>query len=107
MVINPSKEDGTRIEDSELDMKEEELDEEKLPVAAQIEVLYDIQQSFRRQGESEKDNEGEDKSESKTKVWVGVFEGWLNGNPDGSGELRWKLVLNRHAWEFPLLSGYH
>jgi len=115
-VIEDSTEEDASIEnikDDELNLKEEEVGDAKIPVAVQVEVLYDVQQTYcplltKSSGEEKKESKNEEeKSVTRNNVWVGVFEGWLNGNPDGSSDVRWKLVLNRQAWEFPLLSGYN
>lgn len=118
-----SEEDVTsteKIKDEELEVKEDDDDDyfaKGAPVAAQMEVLYDIKRTFTIIEKSEKsdiipggkemeEDEGNETTMTKSNVWVGVFEGWLNGNPDGTSDLRWKLVFNRPAWEFPSLNNY-
>lgn len=83
------------------------------PVAAQIEVIYNITQKFRRQRipedlriNSAADNNDQertvvnDDAEVLDTAWVAVFEGILDNGKNGSDELRWKLVDNRPALEF-------
>ena len=97
----------------------ERIDESKLAVAAQVEVLYDVTQEFVQdkpltaasttevQGEGSSsdsnnetvNNDGSDKTMQSTIVSVATLEGFLKGGPDG--ELRWKLALYRPAYEFP------
>lgn len=83
------------------------------PVAAQIEVLYEMNHSVDLKPLIVPNAEGGEKSQlpppgnttkDETQIWVGTFEGWLNGGPDGS--LRWRITHLRppHA-EFPGL--YH
>lgn len=79
------------------------------PVAAQVEVLYDIEQTFTAK---EGDAEAEEAMKAqgligpRKSVLVGVFEGFLHKDPEGHDSIRWKLALNRPAWEFPyILSG--
>lgn len=88
------------------------------PIAAQIEVIYNITQKFRRRiiseddikhkisGDSEKtdgeENVGSDEEEPQElqTAWVAVFEGILDDGKNGENPLRWKLVDNRPALEF-------
>lgn len=82
------------------EMEEEELKKKRGGVAAQLEVLYDVTQSFVEVNPSEsssKDNEVQELD--LTTVSVAVMEGWLFGGPDD--KLRWKLALHRPALEFP------
>ena len=93
-------------------------EEDVNPICAQIEILYTISQTFskKRLGESFRSitainnnnnsdddeaniDEESDKERTIESAWVGVFEGWLNGKET----LRWKLVDNRPAWEFPVM----
>mmetsp|Transcript_8984 Transcript_8984/g.14983 ORF Transcript_8984/g.14983 Transcript_8984/m.14983 type:complete len:423 (+) Transcript_8984:132-1400(+) len=90
--------DFDTLSDDELNTREE--DESRLPVAAQIEVLYDIQHSV---AVSAKVPGGEDDGNSgeftERLVRVGILEGFLHGGKDG--ELRWKLSNVREPWEIP------
>uniref|UniRef100_A0A7S1VTM0 Uncharacterized protein n=1 Tax=Grammatophora oceanica TaxID=210454 RepID=A0A7S1VTM0_9STRA len=76
------------------------------PVAAQIEVLYDITKTIMVEDAFQLEaDEDQQKSETITKtfVFVGIFEGWLqNGKEDDEG-VRWKLSQNRPAIEFPTM----
>jgi hypothetical protein len=107
-------EDLADIREKELNVKDDEAGDEKLPVAAQVEVLYDVKQTFLSNaeapmtGELGKAKEMQESEEeiTKTTVLVGVFEGWLDGDPTGQQELRWVLAANRPAWEFPFMSAY-
>lgn len=95
-----------KVTDAEEDGAKEEVDSDKLPVAAQVEILYDIEQSLlvpmAKQGDDNKTESEEKKTVTRTTVVVGVFEGWLNGDPEGN-ELRWRVAEVRPAWEFPFL----
>jgi hypothetical protein len=90
------------------------------PVAAQIEVIYSISQSFRRLKidktdepnatdapsgdikEEEKDGKSDDVERQLETSWVAVFEGMLSdGTKSTDNSLHWKLIDNRPAWEFP------
>jgi hypothetical protein len=92
-------------------MDEKEMKEKKAVVAAQMEVLYDVTQSFvveESESESEKKNEeGEElkvadsEPMSTTIVSVATLQGWLTGGPDG--KLRWQLALHRPPFEFPAI----
>lgn len=77
-------------------------DDYQLPVAAQVEVLYDMTQSFTTDEPAPgmvisetKTVDGKDMVTRPTLV-VAVFEGWLKG----SSPLRWRIALNRPPWEF-------
>lgn len=118
--------DGASEKDPSL---EEDEDESECPVVAQVEVLYDLKQTFysRAAGDAESkssqdekikkgmgdaDGDGastsssdrrklrQRKSYTSSSVVVGIFEGWLIGDPDGNKTVRWKLCMNRPAWEF-------
>lgn len=82
-------------------------------VAAQIEVLYELNQTTAFKEAIMKDVKGEDgeeqaeemfntKPSNEMQVLVGTFEGYLNGGPDGG--LRWRITNLRTPYdEFPLL----
>lgn len=86
-------------------------DIDELPVAAQVEVLYDMIFERSTQNASGNLEEGVDNNESPIDdenkgetikgavVQVAVFEGWLHRSPDGS-DLRWQLATVRNPWEF-------
>lgn len=114
--------DTSSTEKKESDSAESKTDEEEVvvasepdttAVAAQIEVLYEFNHTvemkpnlFAIQGEGqEEESKAPPKSErEETQIWVGTFEGWLNGGPEGS--LRWRLTNWRPPTaEFPGL--YH
>ncbi len=106
MVKEDNDKDEPMIDDSFVDDRENE----KYPVIAQLEVLYTISQSFTkkkigRDGENgvvdDNDNDNDnDQEHTMETAWVGVFEGWLDHSHQ---PLRWKLVDNRPAWEFPMM----
>lgn len=97
--------------------------EKKYPIAAQIEVLYSIAQKFQKQSlvpvqidhakddaplqdkDGAKDSTGtgtdDDKEFTLQTTWVAIFEGILNDGTDNAHSLRWKLIDNRPAYEFP------
>lgn len=104
LTIEEAKQKVTDVEND--GAKEKEVDSEELPIAAQVEILYDMEQSLlvpmAKQGDENKMESEEKKTINRTSVVVGVFEGWLNGDPEGN-ELRWRVAEVRPAWEFPLL----
>jgi hypothetical protein len=51
-------------------------------------------------GEDSPTEEGEELLVTKTSTLVGVFEGWIQGDPSGNENLRWRLCVSRPAWEF-------
>jgi len=126
VVIHPEEGNETldmdNIADEELNVQENEEDyndADNTPVAAQVEILYDIKQTVLSVAASSSeteatndDDDDDDDDESKeetltgTTVFVGVLEGWLNGNPEGLKELRWKLAAVRMPWEFPTIQSY-
>lgn len=73
------------------------------PVVAQIEVLYDINATFAHKSEVADTSTDIKGGQDGNSLLVGVFEGWLHGDPSGESELRWKLCGNRISWEFPSL----
>lgn len=85
-----------------------------LAVVAQVEVLYDVEQIITSVGPISDDTSTEDdesvmkfptgKVMPRKSVLVGVFEGWLQGDPNGNETVRWKLAFSRPAWEFPFSS---
>jgi len=73
-------------------------DIEDLPVAAQIEVLYDMDIERSLQNENDVEVNDDEKTIKGGVVQVAVFEAWLH-NPDGT-PLRWELASVRNPWEF-------
>jgi len=90
------------------------VEEEDLAVVAQVEVLYDVEQIITSTGPTIEDTSTEDDASvmkfpagkviPRKSVLVGVFEGWLQGDPNGNKTVRWKLAFSRPAWEFPFSS---
>ena len=88
-----------------VDASQEEANTSKdpTPVAAQIEVLYEMNQKIDVKPEISEDAtqevDGQETAEKppttteEIQIWVGTFEGWLNGGPDGT--LRWKITRMR------------
>ena len=83
------------------------------PVVAQIEVLYELNQTsvFKEAIVAEINEDGSEKAKEmfnskstpEMQVLVGTFEGWLNGGPDGG--LRWRIThLRTPSAEFPGLT---
>ena len=99
---------------------ENDFEESKTSVAAQLEVLYDVTQEFvirkpsffdSEETEASLNNDSSattlnstssenEKSTHTTIVSVATLEGWLHGGPD-DGKLRWKLASYRPPYEFP------
>jgi len=103
-------EDFGNVEEEELEMKEEDtvIDESKLSVAAQIEVLYEIKHSLSTSARVQEGGKDDIKSGefSERIVRVGVLEGFLRGGPDGD-EVQWKLCNVREPWEIlPMETSY-
>ena len=123
---NPSSENTG--DDRDADIKYEAIDyvdendfeDSKTAVAAQLEVLYDVTQEFvirkpslfdSEETEASSNNDSpattlnstsseNEKSTHTTIVSVATLEGWLHGGPD-DGKLRWKLASYRPPYEFP------
>ncbi|KAG7361279.1 hypothetical protein IV203_036379 [Nitzschia inconspicua] len=101
-------------------------DEGETSIAAQLEVLYDVTQTFEieksaiaaikseeggkkdgsddaaqttKASSANSSSSAEIESRQTTIVGVATLEGWLKGGPDD--ELRWRLSLHRPAFEFP------
>lgn len=98
----------------------EEL-ENKLPIGAQLDVLFEITHTFKhppssnaaenendiKEGEND-NNKSDDNAHATnddgyevtviTNLAVAIFEGWLHKRGEG---LRWKIALIREAYEFP------
>lgn len=72
-------------------------DIEDLPVAAQIEVLYDMDIERSLQNENDVEVNDDEKTIKGGVVQVAVFEARLH-NPD-STPLRWELASVRNPWE--------
>jgi len=115
--------DVERLKDEELSVADQDVDDrqrelgqkiggiwDNLPVAAQVEVLYEIKKTLTiNNSTKEEDSESsEDTMTTRTdvSVLVAVLEGWLNGDPAGNGELQWRLVSSRYPWEFASMSNY-
>ena len=116
---NKSNETQQKIESEKLDPDDEKeeptktfeesttlnMQNDEEHVAAQIEVLYEMNQTreikpevLEEAGLSKDDIPPGAKEE--TQLWVGTFEGWLNGSPDGA--LRWRITSMRlPTSEFP------
>ncbi len=98
--------------------------EQNYPIAAQIEVIYSISQKFKQKkiyipgmdtnssddkeqkedsnSDSDNDNDSDEMEKEFDTAWVAVFEGMLtDGTKNSDDVLRWKLVDNRPAYEFP------
>ncbi len=82
--------------------------EKEHPVAAQIEVIYSISQCFNRRQIDPYDNQSSEIKNAEHQIetsWVAVFETILSSGSDDRSTaddiLRWKLIDNRPAWEFP------
>ena len=82
-------------------------------VAAQVEVLYDFEETIvvpdlDESGEMKDKTDEQDSDGTKTMtqnaVAVGVFEAWLSGGDEPEDGMRWKLAHMRHPDEFPLLN---
>ncbi|KAI2500514.1 hypothetical protein MHU86_13938 [Fragilaria crotonensis] len=94
--------DYENVSDDELNVRDAE-DGHRATVAAQIEVLYDIEQQKKVRTWSDDLSEGEMKESdygelTERSLRVGVLEGYLKG----SGEdkvLRWRLANVREPWE--------
>ena len=115
--------DVKRLKDEELSVADQDVDDrqrelgrkiggirDNLPVAAQVEVLYEIKKTLTiNNSTKEEDSEiREDTMTTRTdvSVLVAVLECWLNGDPAGNGELQWRLVSSRYPWEFASMSNY-
>jgi hypothetical protein len=108
--------DSITAKEAQEKVMDNEESEKSAAVVAQIEVLYDVEETLvvpagagddaepdtskKTEGDSE---EEESKSVTRTNVVVGVFEGWLSGG-DEEG-LRWKVADVRYPSEFPLFMG--
>mmetsp|Transcript_27284 Transcript_27284/g.41266 ORF Transcript_27284/g.41266 Transcript_27284/m.41266 type:complete len:374 (-) Transcript_27284:717-1838(-) len=100
-LVNENEEEADidRIEHEELEMMEP--NESNMSVAAQVEVLYDIEHSVLTVTEAPQSESNETKSGEFTErlVLVGVLEGFLKGGKDDG--LQWRLSNIREPWEIP------
>eukprot|EP00553_Chaetoceros_curvisetus_P003077 CAMPEP_0204612148 /NCGR_PEP_ID=MMETSP0717-20131115/245_1 /ASSEMBLY_ACC=CAM_ASM_000666 /TAXON_ID=230516 /ORGANISM="Chaetoceros curvisetus" /LENGTH=380 /DNA_ID=CAMNT_0051624101 /DNA_START=39 /DNA_END=1181 /DNA_ORIENTATION=+ len=77
------------------------------PVAAQIEVIYSISQCFNKRQIDNSNNQSSEMKNEEHQIqtsWVAVFETILCDSAyecTADDILRWKLIDNRPAWEFP------
>ena len=116
MIIQPDEEivDFDEIPSEEAKQKVVDNEESsKLPaVAAQIEVLYDVEETLFVPADAGEENQetvnksecidlAEAKTVTRKSVVVGVFEGWLSGDPQG---LLWRVADLRFPVEFPFLT---
>lgn len=104
IVSEVDHDENKKNDDSDV-MVDESLEpfvDKKYPVAAQIEVIYSISQTFAQTLiEDAEEKETDEGSRTMETAWVAVFEGMLfDGNNGSEEKLRWKLVDNRPAWEF-------
>lgn len=109
LTVEEAKEKMTDVDNAKEknSAKEKEGEVENLPVAAQVKILYNVEQTLDVIMTKQDDDENKAESEEKTTVTrtstvVGVFEGWLNGDPQGK-DFRWRVADVRPAWEFPFL----
>ncbi len=63
-------------------------------VAASIEILFEVAQTYRQPPDDDSDDEGIETTE--TNLGVAMFEGYLHGK----GPTRWKIAMVREAYEF-------
>jgi hypothetical protein len=112
---------GPHYEAIDYDVGEGKSDSQ-ISIAAQLEVLYDVTLGYtvedsvitakkffvnKDDGQQDKDTLSSSDDNAKpdlrhtTLVSVATLEGWLKGGPDN--HLRWKLALNRPAYEFPAI----
>lgn len=110
-----SREEEEKLNDHDAQKNDDILnniysDIDELPVAAQVEVLYDmiVERSISgleqglgvsQDNSDENQNDDTEKTIKGAVVQVAVFEGWLHRSPDGS-PLRWELASVRTPWEF-------
>lgn len=112
VIPDENEEDLKTMHDNDSDLVDDSLNggiEKKFPIVAQIEVIYSIEQKFKQQkieiNNADSSADSDEKENTLDTAWVAVFEGMLSDGTDGSTDsLRWKLVENRPAWEFPGLS---
>ena len=101
-----SPEEGQIVEKQEMrssTAEKAQANRDTTPVAAQIEVLYELNQTIEfksnvveelKEDDSERAKDMLDtKTSNEMQVVVGTFEGWLNGGPDGA--LRWRITQVR------------
>lgn len=113
MIIQSDEEtfdDEITSDEAQKKVVDNEEESSRLPaVAAQIEVLYDVEETLLVPADDdnqETENKSDDKEQEETKtvtrtsVVVGVFEGWLSGGDDPEEGLRWKVVDIRYPFEF-------
>lgn len=102
--------DARAEQESTTNVSSSQSDADTTPVAAQIEVLYEMNQTIEVKPEAVKEVTEEISGQApvekppttneEVQIWVGTFEGWLNGGPDGA--LRWKITrLRLPDSEFP------
>lgn len=112
LKADSTPEDSAGDSKTETETMEAEDEIEHEHVAAAIEVLYEMNHTVDVKPNIFANSEGEGESQSpptktereETQIWVGTFEGWLKGGPDG--DLRWKITNWRPPTaEFPGL--YH
>jgi hypothetical protein len=105
LTVEEAKEKMSNVDDAKEknSAKENEGEVENLPVVAQVEILYNVEQALdvimtKQDDDENKVEREENKAESEEKMTVtltstvaGVFEGWLNGDPQGK-DLRWRVA---------------
>ena len=113
-TFSPKEEvESTKKENGSLDESAASRAQNGPPVVAQIEVLYELNQTGKPKGRAKKtlmdDDEEEEvralvnKAVNPERVLVATFEGWFNGGPDGG--LRWRIThMRTPQWEFPDLA---
>lgn len=122
MVITPEDDDKAANDEITTEEAQQKVvdsgdDDTKKPpaVAAQVEVLYDFEETLEVMAEEgdleadhhkseDKKDEAETKTITRTSVAVGIFEGWLSGGDNPEEGLRWKLAQIRYPLEFPFLN---
>lgn len=110
------KNDELSVAELEVDDRQRELgqtlngDKDRLPVAAQLEVLYEVKKSITLRkiqiGGNDDDVDDSPQTTTDVTVLVAVLEGWINGDPDGKEEPQWRLVSSRFPWEFSSMNTY-
>ena len=98
LTVEEAKEKMTDVDNAKEKNSAEEKEGkvENLPVAAQVEILYNMQQTpdviMTKQDDDKNKAESEEKmTVTRTSTVVGVFEGWLNGDPQGK-DVWWRVA---------------
>jgi len=108
VYLHPKEEQGDSNNEYP-EFQASDVREESIPIAAQIDVLYEATHTYELEQKEEEEEEEKNggttggKQEQVTNLGVAIFEGWIRSS-SRSRAPQWKVAMLREALEFPFSS---